>query len=101
MMKGRIVLLTRALEQAGTDENWDEIRRIDAQISQLLDAIRQQGLQETLRPDLAPLYRCHQWVAKMCREQHDVLQLKVQQYQQNRQGLQAYELFSESDEENE
>lgn len=100
-MKGRIVQLTRAMEQAGTDENWDEIRRIDAQISQLLDAIREQGLQETLRPDLDTLYRCHQRVAKICREQHDVLQMKLQQYQQNRQGLQAYALFSESNEENE
>lgn len=101
MMKGRIVQLGLALEQAGIDENWDEIRRIDAQISQLLDAIREQGWQETLRPDLATLHRCHQRVAKMCREQHDILQMKLQQYQQNRQGLQAYALFSESDEENE
>ena len=100
-MTGRIVQLSRALEQAANDENWDEIRRIDAQISQLLEAIRGQGLQETLRPDLATLYRCHQRVAKICREQHDVLQMKLQQYQQNRQGLQAYALFSESDEENE
>lgn len=100
-MKGRIVQLGRALEQAGIDENWHEIRRIDAQINQLLQAIREQGLQETLRPDLATLCRCHQRVAKMCREQHDVLQMKLQQYQQNRQGLQAYALFSESDEENE
>lgn len=98
-MDGRILKLGRALEQAGTDENWDEIRRIDAQISQLLDAIREQGLQEALRPDLAALRHSHQRVAKMCREQHDVLQMKLQQYQQNREGLQAYALFSDSDEE--
>lgn len=100
-MKERIGQLRRALEQAGIDENWGEIRRIDTQISQLLDAIRKRGWQEALRPDLALLCHSHQRVAKMCREQHDVLQMKFQRFQQNRHGLQAYALFSESDEEKE
>lgn len=100
-MDQRILLLGRALEQAAANEDWDEIRRIDARISQLLEAIREQDLQEILRDDLAQLRRSHVRVAKVCREQHDVLQMKIQQYQQNRERLRAYALFSENHEENE
>jgi len=99
-MDRRILQLGRALEQAAEDESWDEIRRIDARISQLLQAINEQGLQDVLRDDLAQLRRSHLRVAKVCREQHDLLQMKIQQYQQNRERLQAYALFSDGDEEN-
>lgn len=100
-MDRRILQLGRALEQAAADESWDEIRRIDTRISQLLAAIREQDLQEVLRDELAQLRRSHLRVAKVCSEQHDVLQMKIQQYQQNRERLRAYALFSGSDEESE
>lgn len=99
MMDVRILQLGQALERAASGENWDEIRRIDAQISQLLTAIREQGLEEALRFDLAKLRQSHGRAAKICREQHDVLQMKVQQFQQNREGLLAYALFSDSSDE--
>ncbi|QGU88507.1 hypothetical protein [Erwinia sorbitola] len=101
MTSKRILQLNQALEQAAFDENWNEIRRVDAQISDLLRAIREQGLYENLHHELDQLRRSHARVAKMCREQHDLLRIKLQQYQQNREGLQAYEMFSASDEENE
>lgn len=100
-MDRRILQLGQALEQAAADESWDEIRRIDARISQLLVAIREQGLQDALRDDLEQLRRSHLRVAKTCREQHDLLQMKIQQFQQNRERLQAYALFSDSHEEKE
>lgn len=99
-MDRRILQLGRALEKAADEENWDDIRRIDARIGQLLVAIREQGMQAILHDDLAALRRSHQRAAKACREQHDLLQLKIQQHQQNRERLQAYALFSEGNEEN-
>nr|WP_314418350.1 hypothetical protein [uncultured Erwinia sp.] len=100
MMDRRILQLGQALEQAADRESWDDIRRIDARITQLLQAIHEQGLQDALRDDLTRLQRSHQRAAKACREQHDLLQMKIQQFQQNRERLQAYALFSESNEEN-
>ncbi|WP_158784534.1 hypothetical protein [Pantoea sp. BAV 3049] len=98
-MDQRILQLGQALEQAAEDENWDEIRRLDSRISQLLQAIRLQGKQDEVREEVAALKRSHQRAAKICREQHDILEMKIQQHQKIREGLQAYALFSTGEEE--
>lgn len=93
-MERRILQLGQALEQAAEAENWDEIRRLDAEIAGLLRSLRQQGSQHRLHQELAQLQRSHRRVVKICQEQHDLLEMKIRQHQKSRQGLQAYALFS-------
>ncbi len=99
-MQQQIVRLAVQLEQAAIDERWSDIRQLDSRISELLTTIRQQNRQTHLQAELAQLKRSHQRVMRICAEQRDILQMKLEKHQQGREGLRAYTLFSSEHEDN-
>lgn len=95
MTRQQIVALGDALEQAAQNDNWLQVTQIDKQINALLQDLRDRSLNAATLAQLKQLQQRHLRVADQCRTRLDQLRHKLQQHQSQREGLQAYELFSD------
>lgn len=98
MNRQQIVALGDALEQAAQRDNWLQVTHIDKQINALLQALPRATLDDATLAQLKQLQRRHTRVAAQCRTRLEELRHKLQQHQQQRQGRQAYGLFSDDTE---
>ncbi|WP_455844535.1 hypothetical protein [Pantoea agglomerans] len=95
MIQQQIVALGTALEQAAQKDDWVQVMQIDKQINHLLLQLRQQSLSESTLALVKTLQQRHQQVAAQCRARVEELGHKLQLHQSQRQGMQAYSLFSD------
>ncbi|QKJ85647.1 hypothetical protein PMPD1_0675 [Paramixta manurensis] len=86
--------LAGQLTRAAQENDWNQLRKVDRAVAQLLSALTLSEVTAEKRAALDQLRQVHQSVYAVCKQRSEALKQKMQQHQRQRSGLQAYALFS-------
>lgn len=89
--------LGQALTQAVEAEDWPRLQQTDRAIARLLQALSETPVSAEKRQSLHTLQQHHQHMYRVCEARRMALEEKMRQHQNQRDGRQAYALFSQEE----
>lgn len=90
--KRKIAQLKNSLHKAGQDFQLGKVTELDNQVKLLLSKLNERPkLPVLLASELRGLYLAHQQLLKQCQSNCERLKKNMQQHQQNKEGLMAYQ----------
>lgn len=90
--------LGQALTQAVEAQDWPRLQQADRAIARLLHAMAASPVSAEKRQALQALQQHHQQMYRVCETRRTELEEKMRQHQSQRDGRQAYALFSQEEE---
>lgn len=91
----KLMSLQQHLLLAVKQQQWQQIRRLDAQLTQLLAVIEQAGLKQHFSSQLNTLQKTYQHVLTLTKTEMNRTELLMNNLAKNKQGIMAYQQITE------